>query len=99
MTTICTQKNNCFQPWSFWAKIYLTLWICLGSLSKRSKYSDSQHDLGLKSESGESVYFIEELNQSYDLTFILAGSVYAIAALLVGIGAILQKRRLRKKSH
>ena len=77
----------------------MNLCICLGSLSKRSQNSESQPDLGLNSESSESVYFIEKLNQSYDLTFILAGSVYAIAALLVGIGAILQKRRLRKKSH
>ena len=61
--------------------------------------SESQPDLGLKSESDQSDYLIEKLNQSYNLTFILAGSVYAIAALLVGIGAILQKRRLRKKSH
>ena len=40
-----------------------------------------------------------EATMSYDLTFILAGIVYTIAAILVAIAAILQKRRLRKKSH
>ena len=40
-----------------------------------------------------------EATLNYDLTFILAGSVYTISAILIAIAAILQKRRLRKKSH
>ena len=40
-----------------------------------------------------------EATLNYDWTFILAGIVYTIAAILVAIAAILQNRRLRKKSH
>ena len=63
----------------FFGSTFYEIYI-LGGFAKRSNNSESQPDSGFKSESSESVYFIETLDQSYDLTFILAGSVYAIVS-------------------
>ena len=40
-------KQQLFSTMIILTKIYFTLWTCLGSYSKRSRYSESQPDLGV----------------------------------------------------